>query len=34
MDAIDFTEKATVLVVDDSPNDLALISGLLKDKYQ
>ena len=26
--------KATVLVVDDSPDSLALISGLLKDRYR
>jgi len=34
MDAIDFTGKATVLVVDDTPDNLALLSGLLKDDYK
>ena len=28
------TEQATVLVVDDTPDNLTLISGLLKDKYR
>lgn len=27
-------ERSTVLIVDDSPSDLALISGILKDLYQ
>lgn len=27
-------EKATVLIVDDTPDNLALMSGLLKDKYR
>jgi response regulator RpfG family c-di-GMP phosphodiesterase len=33
-DTLDFTHKATVLVVDDTPLILALVSGLLKDEYQ
>jgi putative two-component system response regulator len=32
-DALDFTEKESVLVVDDTPDNLALISGVLKDYY-
>ena len=32
--AKDFTAKATVLVVDDGPDNLALISGLLNDLYK
>ena len=31
---LDFIEKATVLVVDDTPDNLALMSGLLKDDYK
>lgn len=34
MDKTDLNGKATVLVADDSPDDLTLISGLLKDDYQ
>lgn len=34
MDGLDFTEKATILVVDDAPENLALISSLLKDYYK
>lgn len=34
MDEIDFTEKTTVLVVDDTPENLTLISGLLKETYK
>gem|GEM_PF-291964 len=34
LDALDFTEKATVLVVDDTPDNLSLMSGLLKDLYK
>ncbi|MEY4979050.1 MAG: hypothetical protein RLZZ352_1320 [Pseudomonadota bacterium] len=30
----DFTTKPTVLVVDDTPDNLALMSGLLKDRYR
>lgn len=30
----DFTEKASVLVVDDTPDNLSLMSGLLKDSYR
>lgn len=32
--ALDFTKKATILVVDDTPDNLALMSGLLKDDYK
>ncbi len=31
--ALDFTRKATILVVDDTPDNLALMSGVLKDRY-
>jgi putative two-component system response regulator len=31
---LDFVEKATVLVVDDTPDNLSLMSGLLKDDYK
>jgi putative two-component system response regulator len=31
---LDFVEKPTVLVVDDAPDNLALMSGLLKDHYK
>ena len=31
---LDFTEKATVLVVDDTPDNLSLMSGLLKELYK
>lgn len=33
-DLLDFTKKSTVLVVDDTPDNLALMSGLLKDTYK
>ena len=33
-DAGTFIEKPTVLVVDDTPDNLSLMSGLLKDKYK
>lgn len=33
-DALDFTQKPTVLVVDDTPDNLSLMSGLLKDLYR
>ena len=33
-DAIVFTEKAIILVVDDTPDNLTLMSGLLKDNYK
>ena len=33
-DALDFTEKQTILVVDDTPDNLTLMSGLLKDQYK
>lgn len=32
-DALDFPQKATILVVDDTPDNLSLMSGLLKDDY-
>jgi putative two-component system response regulator len=31
---IDFLEKPTVLVVDDTADNLSLMSGLLKDVYK
>jgi len=31
---LDFVEKPTVLVVDDTPDNLSLMSGLLKDLYK
>ena len=34
VDALDFTAKPTVLVVDDTADNLAVISGLLKDLYK
>jgi putative two-component system response regulator len=34
MDSLDFTEKLTVLVVDDTPENLSLMSALLKDTYK
>jgi len=34
LDALDFTEKETILVVDDTPDNLSLMSGLLKDLYK
>ena len=34
MDTINLTDKATVLVVDDTPDNLALMSGLLKNYYK
>jgi diguanylate cyclase (GGDEF)-like protein len=34
MDACNFTGKATVLVVDDTPDNLYLMSGLLRDHYK
>lgn len=33
-DAIAFTDKAIILVVDDTPDNLTLMSGLLKDHYR
>ncbi|TSA10979.1 MAG: two-component system response regulator [Betaproteobacteria bacterium] len=33
-DALDFTDRATILVVDDTPDNLQLMSGLLKDLYK
>jgi len=34
MDSLDFTDKATVLVVDDTPDNLTLMSSLLRDDYK
>jgi putative two-component system response regulator len=34
MNPLDFTEKATVLVVDDTPENLSLMAALLKDQYK
>lgn len=34
MDQIDCSTKATILVVDDAPENLVLMSGLLKDDYK
>ncbi|MBI4293932.1 MAG: two-component system response regulator [Betaproteobacteria bacterium] len=31
---MDFTKKPTILVVDDTPDNLSLMSGLLKDTYR
>lgn len=31
---LDFVEKKTILVVDDTPDNLSLMSGLLKDDYK
>jgi putative two-component system response regulator len=33
-DSLDFTQKPTVLVVDDTPDNLSLMAGLLKDLYK
>lgn len=33
-EAIAFTDKAIILVVDDTPDNLTLMSGLLKDNYR
>jgi putative two-component system response regulator len=33
-DSLDFTQKPTVLVVDDTSDNLSLMSGLLKDLYK
>src|SRR4029453_13056710 len=33
-DALDFTEKQTVLVVDDTPDNIALMTGVLKGSYR
>ena len=34
IDALDFSEKATVLLVDDTPDNITLLNGLLKDDYK
>jgi DNA-binding NtrC family response regulator len=34
MDQLDFNEKATILVVDDTPENLTIMSGLLKENYK
>ena len=33
MESLDFTQKPTILVVDDTPDNLTLMSGLLKQSY-
>lgn len=33
-DSLDFTQKSTVLVVDDTSDNLSLMSGLLKERYR
>ncbi|MEY4139041.1 MAG: hypothetical protein RLZZ371_1223, partial [Pseudomonadota bacterium] len=33
MSPLDFTQKPTVLVVDDTPDNLSLVSSLLRDDY-
>jgi len=33
-DALDFVDKPTILVVDDTPDNLTLITNLLKDRYR
>ena len=32
--ALDFTEQQTVLIVDDTPDNITLLNGLLKDTYK
>ena len=32
--ALDFTEKQSILIVDDTPDNLTLMNGLLKDSYK
>ena len=34
MNGLDFTDRATILVVDDTPDNLTLMSNLLKDLYK
>jgi putative two-component system response regulator len=33
-DSLDFTQRPTVLIVDDTPDNLSLISSLLKNQYE
>ncbi len=33
-DPLDFTDKHTILIVDDTPENLTLMNGLLKDEYK
>src|SRR6185436_21060812 len=33
-DALDFVDKPTILVVDDTPDNITLITNLLKDRYR
>ena len=33
-EALDFTDKKSVLIVDDTPENLTLMNGLLKDIYK
>ena len=34
MESLDYPEKATILVVDDTPDNLSLMAELLKDTYK
>lgn len=34
VDALDFTDRETILVVDDTPDNLSLMNGLLNDRYK
>jgi putative two-component system response regulator len=34
VNTLDLTPKATILVIDDAPENLALMSNLLKDNYR
>jgi len=34
LESLDFTQKPTILVVDDTPDNLSLMAGLLKDRYK
>jgi hypothetical protein len=34
MNPLDFSRRAVILVVDDTADNLSLMSGLLKDKYK
>ncbi len=34
LDTPNFNERATILVVDDTPDNLTLMSNLLKDQYK
>ena len=34
MESLDYPEKASILVVDDTPDNLTLMADLLKDHYR